>query len=283
MQTVYVDLLFMINFSMDFLCVFLVSKLLFKKISLLRAIIGAAIGGTFSVCMIFMPAESILNLILDVLCYIFICLVVFAKKGDGIKTLLINCSTYFISSVLLGGIMTATFSLLNNSGITLDDTEGNDFPPWLVLGIGLFSFAVSYFGGRYIKRRSCKEIVDIKMVIADKELTVSAMCDSGNFLCDSISGKPVIVADMKHAKYFFDGIDKLNIDVLDKLEPKVACKAVLIPYSTASGSRTMVAFRPRELTINHNGKVKSADALIGFADIKCTTDGCSALIPSELL
>ena len=44
-QTVYVDLYFLINFSMDFLCFFLTAKLLDRRLGIGRGLIGAALGG----------------------------------------------------------------------------------------------------------------------------------------------------------------------------------------------------------------------------------------------
>lgn len=282
MQTVYVDLLFLINFSMDFLCLFLVSKILFKNLSFLRAVLGAALGGIYSVSVFFFPDVGFSKFITDILCCVLICLIVFAKKGDGIKNLSVNCFTYFLSSVLLGGIMTAAFNLLNSSGIILEGADGRDIPPWLTISVGVASAVASYVGGRFIKRRAGKQTAYITVNIGGKELSLSAMCDSGNLLRDSISGKPVIVADERHMPYFFKEIKKFNLNSLDKLDKSIAKRIVLIPYSTASGSKTMVALRPQKLTIDSHGAKKDVDALIGFANIKCAVDGCSALIPSEL-
>ena len=283
MQTVYVDLLFFINFSMDFLCLFLVSKILFKKLSLLRALLGATFGGIYSILAFFLPDMGFSRLIIDVMCCALICLTVFAVKGDGIKSLIANCFTYFLSSVLLGGIMTAAFNLLNSSGIVLEGADGRDIPPWLTVSVGVASAIASYIGGRFIKRRSGTQTAHVTVNIDSKELSVSAMCDSGNLLRDSISGKPVIVADKKHIRHFFKNIKELDLNALDRLDTDMAKRIVLIPYSTASGSKTMIALRPQKLTVDSHGKPKEVDALIGFADINCTVDGCSALIPSELL
>jgi len=283
MQTVYVDLFFLINFSMDFLCIFSVSKFLSKRLSFPRAFLGAMIGGLYSVLLIFLPQAGISTFIMNILCCILICLLVFAERGDGIKALSVNCIAYFLSSVLLGGVMTAAFNLLNSSGITLDKTDGKDIPPWLTVSVAAASAAASYFGSRFIKRRVSKQTAYITVTLNNKELSLAAMYDSGNLLRDSISGRPVIVADKKHINHFFGSEEILNIKSLDKLDAETSKRVVLIPYSTASGSKTMVALRPQRLIINSGGAKKSADALIGFASVKCAVDGCSALIPSELL
>lgn len=282
MQTVYVDLLFLINFSMDFLCLFSVSKILSKRLSFPRAILGAFVGGLYSVLLIFLPESGISNIIMSILCCMLICLLVFAQRGDDIKALFTNSVTYFLSSVLLGGIMTAAFNLLNGSGIKLDGDNGNGIPPWLTLSLAAISAMMSYIGSRFIKRRAFKQTAYITVTLNGKALSLAGMYDSGNLLRDGISGKPVIVADKKYINQIFGNQKDLDINALDKLDRETAKRVVLIPYHTASGSKTMVALRPQKIIINSEGVKKDVDALIGFASVRCGVDGCSALIPQEL-
>ena len=80
-QIVYGDLFFLINFSMDFLCLFLVAKLLSRPLSTLRLSLASALGGVYSVGALFLP-EGLLGIILDLVCCIGICLIAFAAKEN---------------------------------------------------------------------------------------------------------------------------------------------------------------------------------------------------------
>ena len=48
-RVVYADLLFLVDFSMDFLCFFITARLLHRRFFFVRSILAAAIGGVYSV------------------------------------------------------------------------------------------------------------------------------------------------------------------------------------------------------------------------------------------
>ena len=259
------------------------SKITFRKLLLWRAFLASSIGGLYSVLLIFTPISGLVGIAANILCCFTICLVAFSSRSEPFSVLLTHCFTYFLSSVLLGGITTAAFNLLNNSGVNLAGPEGEDLPPLLTLSLGVCSIVTTYFGGRLIKRRSGKQTAKITLTLLDKTLTLTGLYDSGNLLRDNISGTPVVVIDKKYAKYFFGKLKIFDLDSLTALPPSIAKKIVLIPYSTVGGSKTMVAFRPQTLTVSSSEKVKNANALVGFAEVKPSVDGCTALIPTEIM
>lgn len=262
---------------------FLVAKLTSKRLSYPRAMAGAALGGAYSVAILFMPPLGRLEIIPDMLCCLLMCLIVFAKKNDTLGTLAINTLTYLLASVLLGGIMTAAFNLLNNSGIDLEGSGGEDIPPWLLITVGIVSVISTYAGGHFLKRRTAERLAEIDVTLCDVTVTIRAMCDSGNLLRDSISGRAVIVADCRHTRSFFKGRKAFSPDDITTLDGDIRRRIALIPCSTANGSVTMVAFRPQKVIVRTEKREKEIDALIGFAEIKCAAPDCSALIPPELL
>ena len=64
-QTVYVDLYFLINFSMDFLCFFLTSKLLSAKLSFGRTLVASTLGGIYANLALFLPVSVFFSLVID--------------------------------------------------------------------------------------------------------------------------------------------------------------------------------------------------------------------------
>ena len=282
MKVVYVDLLFLINFSMDFLCAFLVSKIQFRKLSLVRATLGAALGGAYSVASLFFKGSPLPEFILHILCCVLICLVIFSRKGDRLKDLIFNSFTYILASALLGGVMTATFSLLNGTNVDFFGTEGYDVPPLIIFIVGISSLITSCIGGRYLKRRNARRIVELTVSFFDREIKLQALCDSGNLLKDRISGRPVVVADESVATSLLGNRFKPDSHIFYNLDFEKVRHFVLIPYATASGEKTMVALRPQKFTLGLGSSVREVDALIGFAKINCGND-YNAIIPPELI
>ena len=60
-QNVYVDLLFLIDFSMDFMCFYITSKILHRKISPIRTVLACILGGVYSVTVLFITTGKILS------------------------------------------------------------------------------------------------------------------------------------------------------------------------------------------------------------------------------
>ena len=79
-QTVYVDLLFMINFSMDFLCFFLAAKLFGIKLAIGRALLASAIGGAYSVTALFISVTKITAFAIDVGMCALMCAICFGGR-----------------------------------------------------------------------------------------------------------------------------------------------------------------------------------------------------------
>ena len=72
-MVVYGDLLFMINFSMDFLCFYFSCLLTHRKLPNLRAVIASSLGGIYSVVVLFMSVKQPLAFILDVFALFLMC------------------------------------------------------------------------------------------------------------------------------------------------------------------------------------------------------------------
>ena len=179
--------------------------------------------------------------------------------------------------------MTATFNLMNGSSIELEGAGDNDIPPWLLLTVAVSATLATCAGGRLLNRRASRSVAELSVTLGKKTLTVSAICDSGNFLTDCVSGRPVVVLDESYTGDFFKGFKKIELGDLAFLDGDTAARVSLIPYFTASGEKTMVAFRPQKLTVKAGARQSEVDALVGFARIKRSVSDCRAIIPPELL
>ena len=112
-QDVYADLLFLINFSMDYLCLYICAKIMRRKMRLPRMLIASIIGGIYSVVSLFIPSQSIISLIIDALVCIVMCAIVFSEPSRRAASTLLCSFLYVGISMMTGGCMTAIFNLLN--------------------------------------------------------------------------------------------------------------------------------------------------------------------------
>lgn len=298
-QIVYADLLFLVNFSMDFLCLFVTARLLRRPFIIWRGMIASAMGGVYSVAVLFVRMNTLLGLIADLGFCVLMCLCAYGIKDKRTSEFLLHTTVYFGVSIGTGGCMTAMYSLLNRLDLPLGEVEKNPdgISVWLFGLLAVISGCVALLGGKTFKNISTDTISAIKISYGGAELNVRGMTDTGNLLKDPISGKPVIMIDSRALVGVISGTAiecALRGDITGLMAENGSCKARLIPIHTASGSSMVCAFVPDKLSISvfenkrKNSRKSSfeVDALFAPARLKLPNyklaRGCAALIPADI-
>ena len=282
-QTVYVDLFFLINFSMDFLCFYLTAQLLGIKARVGRWILAASLGGIYANAALFLGVGGILAIAIDLAACALMCLVAF---GGG-RALLGRIPVYVAVSMTLGGFMTAIFALLNRAKLPLGTVESDGISAWTLALLAAVSAALTLAGGRFFRRRSSKKYATVKISMGKKQTTLEAFCDSGNLLKEPISNKPCILVNTRAVRdvlprQITDLAAKQGVTGIESLDSKLATRVRLIPTMTAVGGGMLIAVRVDKILICDDKEERETDALIAL----CNSDfgeGATALIPSELL
>lgn len=255
---------------MDYLCLYISGRILNLSLSLKRLLIASALGGVYSVVSLFLPFGSSVIFFLDIALCLIISAIVFHRKKHFSKTLL-SSLLYFIVSMTMGGIMTAIFNLLNKLNLPFDGLENDSLSVWGFAIIAIAAGLISIFGGNYIFKK--KEIKDctLSLTFDGKTLTLDGISDSGNLLCDAISGKPVIIIDRQACR------DVVNQYILDDFlhgipssEPAYSHMRIT-PVHTVSGKSALVVLRAEKMLITYQKKGKtctfSPDAMFAVGDI----------------
>ncbi len=282
-QIVYVDLFFMINFSMDFLCLFLTAQLLSSKFSLLLSLLSAALGGIYACLALFVGAEGISGIFIDIIVCLLLCLVAFCKSGHIVG----HTVVYFAVSAVLGGFMTAMFELLNRADLPLDEIQGDGISAWVLLALAVLGGIATLLGGKFFKRRAERQHTSVHIELDGKKATLKALCDSGNMLCEPISGKACIIADIDA----LDGI--LPVCMKDAVKNKsmevylensnLARRIRLIPTHTATSDGILIAIRCDFLGVGDGKNMHGVEALLALSVIGDSADGAEALVPASLM
>ena len=283
-QTVYADLLFLINFSMDLLCLFLTARLLATPFSLFRALAGAALGGLYSVASLLLSTQMP-HWPLDLAFCFLMCAVACFSRREGLGRLSLFAGVFFLNSMLLGGIMTAVFNLMNRSAPPAEDFAAEtDVPLWLFALLALVAWGITWVGGRFFRGRARIPEAHLEITLGKRRAVVRALCDSGNLLTDPMSGKPVIVADLRVASMLLPAdCPPLSPHDLSTLPPVIATRMRLIPASSVGESRLLPALRPDCIVVRVGNQTRKADALVGFAPLSATPSGVDAIVPPSLL
>ncbi len=285
-QDVYVDLLFLINFSMDYLCLYICTKILHRKIKTLKIIIAAVLGGIYSSIAIFLPLNNLISLIADIAVCFAMCAICFCEKKRPLYSIIPCAFLYVGISMMTGGCMTAIFNVLNRFPLPADTIESDNISAYVFAAVAAVAGIISLRHSSFLSRRSTVSECKIEIFMDEKSITLFAIADSGNLVKDPISGKNVILVDKNHLSDIVDipSIEQFSNGKISQRSPK---GIRLIPINTAAGKSVLAAFPPDKITLfyDKNGKAKQTqvDSLIAPSEIGKSAEGYGAVVPLEII
>ena len=190
---IYADMLFAINFSMDFISLFVTATVLKRKIHKKRTLIASVIGGLYGVLEIICSFKPIISAFLAITVSVLMCFVAYYEKNP--KRFAGICILYWGVGACLGGFMSLFYSLLNR---ILADYIKNYSYSEVYTGARFFiisalAILVSMVLGRLFNKEKNIKSTRIDVVLNKKSFNLTALCDSGNLLTEPISGKAVVL------------------------------------------------------------------------------------------
>ena len=275
--TVYGDVLFLINFSMDFLVLFCTAKILHIKQKPLLLVLSSALGAAYAVAALFIE-NSALSVISSVLCALLMCFIAFPRvRGFAF----LKCAVLFFGlSLLTGGGITASYVLLSKLGRGVNVNSDiapvlSDIPLGTFCILGVISIILSFVTGKIFNRQSEKK--EIAVVIAGKrgQVTLRCLSDSGSLLREPVSGAPVIITSLDKIK---DCVDETLFEALsDPDMSKTADGLRIIPAKSIGGGKLLSGFLPTRISIKGCDK-RAVVAVTAGADF----GGFDGIVPAAL-
>ena len=284
-QIVYGDVLFLINFSMDFLTLFITAKLQGRRLRPLRLTLAAALGALYGVAACFMAPPLWVSVAINVAVSFLMCYIAFDDR------LLSSCALFYGCGCLLGGAMTALYHRLGSVEGTETlwadggyQTAGSDIPLGWMAVVAILIGGASILVGRMTKSKGRAFEVSLTVTVEETTLSLTGLCDSGNLLCDPLTKQPVILLCDKAARSLFppplfEAMSKDELPEADTLPPPLRSRLRLIPCHALGFEGLLLAYRPDLLTIDGTEQT----ALISFRRDTASFDGRDALVPSSLI
>lgn len=272
MSEIYGDLYFLINFSMDLICLYLTGAILRLKLSLKRLIFSALLGGLYSLLALFIKGGSFFSFLLTLITAFVLCFCAFFKKG-GARIYALSTLLFFAISFFMGGALTYIYSAIGR----LMPPLAFEGPSVLLLPCSIICALLSFVLSRISERRISGKRVEITVITDRSKHSFSAFVDTGNLLCEPMSALPVVILSCESSKkYVFRGIFTPE-EVLQYPEVKGSIR--IIPVKSTSGSGTLVGFIP-------SGGVMIGDRVkkccVAFSDTE-SFNGAQSLLPSTLM
>ena len=277
--TIYIDVLFLLNLILDYIILVTTVFLNGTKAVKPRMIIAAISGALYSV-IIFFPTLSFLNMIIfRMLASAVIVAIAFEFKNlfNYIKNLL----TYYIVNAVYGGGIYAfyNFTVLGSKMNYSNGVYYIDLPLWAVIVLAfVFYWLIKLFTKIFDGRITQKNIRKIEISFLSSKITVDALFDTGNSLCDPISLMPVMLVQTDRFK------NKLGSSILNMIESNDSTflptlhsaypelKFRVIPFKDITGNKTTIyAFKPTKITDVEKNK-ELGDMLVGLISTKLSED-----------
>ena len=275
MRVLYIDIYFLINFTTDMLALYFASRLCKVRGTAFRLILASAIGAIFA-CVIVLFEIHMLIYFLAVISSAWVITWVFAGKRGILRAIKHNVS-FIITETLLGGAVTLLFRLLNSVIPAYSDSEGGAENRTLLIVTAsiLLSYGVIRLAFCMLRGSVHEENVNISIWIGDKSITLSALVDSGNMLCDPYTGGAVVIVKAKS----ISAIIPEQIQIL-KYNGDMKRRIRLIPAKGAFGGEMLTGIRTDRITV---GKTDHAGAVIALDTSGGSFSGHDALLPISLI
>ncbi len=202
---VYVDVLFIINFIIDYILLSVTSFFVKKSPNILKMGISASLGALYSATMFFIQLNTACSLLATVLVAFFMVFISFGSKKA--VALLKDTATFYLVCIATSGIgFAVVFSgkaskIAINNGIFYADIDA-----YTLLLIFVGSVAIIHTATGYIKKQKIKSTFLYNVAIEKNGRSVSdvALFDSGNFMADPVTQRSVIIAEWQSVAELFD-------------------------------------------------------------------------------
>ena len=254
---VYVDLILILNFIIDFLILITISIILRRNAKFKRILFSAFVG-TLSILVLFINMSNLVLFLFKLVLSILLVLIAFGYKD--IKYFFNNILYFYTTSILLGGFLYFLNIQIGYEKVGLTFIDSNVKLNFLVVVI--FSPFILYIYIRQIKELkffySNRKKVSVYLD-DNKVIELNGYVDSGNTLVEPYGGKFVIIAHNKE----IDDYSKVN-------------NYILVPYKTLNYEGIIKCIVPKCVYIDGVGL--KYDVVVGISESKIKMDGVDCLL-----
>ena len=273
MQTLYIDVYFLINFSVDLLALYFSSCINRLSVSVWRLVVSAVIGALQAVAYSLFFSNSLFGIILSAVSI----LIMLAVLTNGVSfARRVKCViSFLIIEMLIGGAVYNLYLLMDKYLVVDEDGIGVENRNLLLLSvmvllvIGVLKLTVTIFS-----THKNHKVARVMVAYNGAHIQFDALVDSGNLAVDPIDKTPVMFVQKQLFKKIF-GCDVLPCESLKKYTR-------IIPINTGESNKIRYGIKYKEVyLINKNRKDKLS--LVIVIDDKDDFAGYTALMPGAAL
>lgn len=281
MPVVYADVLFLVNFSADYLVLLTVGRLRHIRLRRYRLVLGALFGALYAVpALILIPTYPLL--LLSVL-FSGIVLTLIGLGFPGWRRFLSCLVLLWLVSFLYGGAITALFSFSVRlfGRLPVEGDTGGKVLAFLLLFLLSSAFVAL---SRRLRAVGAPREVGCRITVGERTRDLTLMTDSGCLLREPMTGRAVVLLSLRAATGL---VPPALLSTEEGLVPNLSYEErkryYLIPYQTVSGKRLMHGYRPDYAEIGTGRRKREEAIIVGvIRDQVGIPEGCDGIVSSEI-
>lgn len=253
---IYLDLVLILNFFLDFILLIAMGIILKRKINIYLITISSFIG-SLSILILFFKINSLMLFIIKLLLSLIMIIIAYPKKS--LKYFLNNFLVFYIVSLFLGGVL-----YMININLAYKNTGLIFFHNGLSINFVLLLFLAPIIVFLYVKEQKMiknkynnyyKTVININ----NKQVTGMGYIDSGNNL--TFKGQPVILVDKRKVIFLKEGYR-------------------IIPYKVVNQILMLKIYKCDNVLINNK---KFKNIYLGLSEDGFNIDGVDILLNNKLM
>ena len=257
---VYIEVVLIINFIIDFILLFGVCLILRRQTNLKRLILSSLVGSITMICM-FYNIEGLYLFIIKLLSSLI--MVIICCKFKSIKYTLKNIFYLYTLSIILGGSIYLISIEVIKKYSELKFLSNGVYINFIIILI--FSPLIIYIYIKQIReiKNTYSNYYNIDIYLKDKtKYSLTGYLDTGNHLKDPYKNRPIILVNKNKINFNYNNI-------------------LLVPYDTLNNHGLLKCIVPDKIFIDNIGIKKNF--LIGISEDEINIEGVDCILHSSLM
>ena len=282
---VYFDLLFLLNFGMNYWLLWATAILARRRVRPWQLCGSAALGAVAAFTWVLVPLTFTRELILKGV--VAALMVALCFRPVTVSTLLKQTATLVALSAFSAGVTYAAALSHTSSGLS---------PPsvgWYLVAGGPLLLSLP-LRRMWSYLAACVRVIEaagrFRFRVDGTTVELDAVLDTGNTLVEPFTCRPVVVVDTSlvaehlppRLREAIERWQEGDGEQISRLPDGVIGRVTLIPYTTVAASGLMLAIRPEVCEVESRGGWHAIEAVVAFAVGEVRLTGKGALLPRAL-
>ena len=283
-KVIYLDTLIFLNTVITFLMLLTTRRLTNVRTSVLRIVVASFIGGFTALSLLAPPINALLTAVLKIVMGGMIVMAAFFT-GDSRK--LLKCASVFLFlTFLYAGAAFFFAQIFDRFIVYRNGFMYINLSFWMLIVLSIVLFLVLKLLNKFYFKEKQAYAFDISLFYHDRTVNGKALYDSGNFLTDCYTGRPVVIVSQSFIQPLLSAEELLHLNAMEQLSAADLPDSFmlrLIPVRTVSGGRTLPAFTCEKAIVKNGDAYYSVPSVSVAVTESPLGSGFDALINSQII